>query len=193
MARYQFTAGRQFPARLYAIHQRPLENQRLMMLRLEFELFSEVPGRALESTGKIACRDLVVGTGVDPSADRALKPLVVALGIQRPEHPNSWLNIEPHTRWVVIEFGPVADAVDQRNPFRTIRPFDSREYQVKEYAYDLHKEWVKPQEAAAKLKCSASTVRRMVAKHEPEHGSNLVRLTKGGHRLINIKLLRNLV
>lgn len=202
MARHRFQPGPSFPARFTSGKRRALENNSVLLLRLEFEVFSELLGLAgnssgskqLTSTGKIVCRDLVCGPSVDPTRDSGLMLFTNALRVPHPERPESWQRIQPRSRWVRIEFGGV-DPADMRNHFASIRAFDPASYEVVEYNYDLDKQWVAPQEAANRLKMpiSASTIRRRVKEFEAEHGSNLVRSTIGGHRRIYLPLLRNLL
>jgi hypothetical protein len=191
MARYTFTVGKRYPARLHTVWEKPLENERLQLLRLEFEVFLESEPDRLSATGKIACRDLAVGRGIDLTSDPGVMPFVNALGVRNPNRLADWLALnEDKNRWVAIEFGP-SNQLDQRNEFFSIRPFDPAGRQVGEYDFDLHSQWVSPQTAADDLGLSASTVRRLVAQHEPEWGANLVRRTQGAHRRINLYLLRN--
>jgi hypothetical protein len=206
MSRNRFEPGRRYPARLFAVQRKPLENERYVLLRLEFELFSErrderpvgtgkgevAAARELVSTGKIACRDIVLGPGVDPAADAGLAYYVAALGVKQPQQVESWLGLRRGDRWVEIVFGAVESA-DFRNPFASLAPFDPAGCRVTEYDYDLDREWVPPAQAARSLRTSESTIRRLVARHEPEHGAQLVRRTTGNHRRINLPLLRNLI
>lgn len=192
IARYAFTVGKRFPARLHAVWEKPLENAQLKLLRLEFEVFVEVEPRRLSATGKIACRDLVVGGGMDLSSDPGVMPFVAALRIKNPNRRHDWLALIGTNHWVAIEFGAVNE-LDQRNEFHSIYPFDPADRLICEYDFDLHRQWVTPQEAADDLGNSQSTVRRLVAQHEGEWGGQLVRRTLGGHRRINLYLLRNLI
>ena len=67
MARYQFATFKPYPARLCTVAERPLENAKVSLLRLEFEVFEELRERRLRSLGEFACRDVVVGEGINPA------------------------------------------------------------------------------------------------------------------------------
>ncbi len=191
MARYQFTVGKAYPARVHAVWEKPLENAHLKLLRLEFEVFVESGPDRLSATGKIACRDLAIGRGIDLNSDPGVMPFIAALKVRHPDRAADWMALGDANRWVVIEFG-ASNSLDHRNEIRAIRPFDPGNLQIGEYDFDLHCEWVTPQEAADDLSKSASTVRRLVELHEAEWGAQLVRWTEGRHRRINLRLLRNL-
>jgi hypothetical protein len=192
MARYQFTVGKAYPARVHAVWEKPLENAHLKLLRLEFEVFVESGPERLSATGKVACRDLAVGRGVDLTSDPGVMPFVIALRVRNPNRAADWLALNDADHWTVIEFG-ASNSLDHRNEIHSIHPFDPTGRQISEYDLDLHQEWVETQVVADDLDKSTSTIRRLVAQHEPEWGANLVRRTKGAHRRINLRLLRNLL
>lgn len=192
MARYLFTPGKEYAGRVHAIWKKSLVNTRLDLVRLEFEVFQILDDIKLASTGKIACRDIVVGRGVDMGADAGVAPFVLALHISNPCVISNWLDLHRRKKWVKIIFGRM-ERREHRNVFQRIFPLDNfQRYQIIEYDYDLDAEWVKVAEAADDLECSAATVRRRTDRLEPEFGAKLVRRTKGGHRRINLHLLRNL-
>jgi len=192
MARYRFRENHEYAGRVHAVWRKPLENAGLSLIRLEFEIFTFGEGNRLSSTGKIACRDIVVGKGIDLQRDTTAMPYLNALEVRRPESAASWLELNDRDVWVKIVFGPIG-AEDERNAFRSIFPLDVRGYQIIEYDYDLDAGWVEVSVAADDLGCSESTVRRRVARAEAEFGERLVRRTGGNHRRINLRLLRNLL
>ncbi len=164
----------------------------LHLLRLEFEilLILDTPP-AVSSSGKIACRDLVVGPAVDVSRDASLTAYADALGVRNPTSDRQWLNLANKVRWISVEFGPI-DERDQRNSFQAIHPFELAGRSVREYDYSLDQDWVPVNVAADQLERSESTIRRRLAELEPNWGANLVSRTLGNHRRINLPLLRNL-
>jgi len=192
MARYQFTQGKEYAARVHAVWEKPVENTGLSLVRLEFEVFQFLDGGKLSSMGKIACRDVIVGPAIDNGRDAGVGPFFVALGISHPNTPADWLALNNRRPWVTLVFGPVGHK-DERNAFVRIFSLDARKYQVVEHDYALDADWVTVAEAADDLECSPSTLRRRVAEMEPEFGERLVRRTPGGHRRINVRLLRNLM
>ena len=192
MARHRFQLGVKHPARLSAVWLKPLENERTHLLRFEFEIFREMNGGLLKSTGKIACRDIAINSSSNVGADRGVRRYAQALKVGRPERLEDWLGLTDRQPWVHIGFGP-RDSRDQRNSFDEISPFDHTNYRVIDFPYDLSLEWVTAGQAARQLSISPSTVRRIVRRFEPMHGGELVRRTEGGHRRINLALLRNLL
>ncbi|MCU0982299.1 MAG: hypothetical protein MUF25_24345, partial [Pirellulaceae bacterium] len=97
MVRNAFREGRPYAARLLRVCQRPIENDPrcgFCLLRLEFEIFLVLDTEpVLASTGKIACRDLVVGPAVDVSRDASLVAYVDALRVRKPSNIAEWLNL----------------------------------------------------------------------------------------------------
>lgn len=194
MARYKFREGKSYAARLQGAHERPIENSDVSgvrLLRLEFEVFEQIPTKLLlSSTGKIACRDIVVGRAVDPSRDSSVAAYALALRVRKPSSLKEWLNLSGKPAWVNIVFG--AKGADLRNSFEAIFPFDAQDWQVLPYDYNLDKEWVTVLEAADDLGCSESTMRRRADEFEIDWGPELTKRTEGNHRRINLPLLRNL-
>lgn len=194
MARYKFREGKTYAGRLQGVRERPIENSRVSgvhLLRLEFEVFEQIePKLLLSSTGKIACRDIVVGRGVEPTRDSSVMAYVHAVRIRFPAKVKDWLRLNGKTVWVNIVFG--AKGPDLRNSFERISAFDAHGWQVRPYDYNLDKEWFTVSEAADDLGCSQATIRRRVGEAEPIWGAELVRRTEGNHRRINLALLRNL-
>ncbi len=194
MARYKFREGKTYAARLHGAHERPIENSDVSgvrLLRLEFEVFEQIPTKLLlSSTGKIACRDIVVGRAVDPSRDSSVAAYALALRVGKATSLTEWLNLSNKRVWVNIVFG--AKGADLRNTFEAIFPFDAQDWQVLPYDYNLDKEWVTVIEAADDLGCSESTMRRRVDEFEVVWGPDLTKRTEGNHRRINLPLLRNL-
>ena len=192
MARFPFSQDHACPARLFTVRRKPAENSRAKLIRLEFEVFTVQEPRMLISTGKVACRDLILGQGVDLLSDGGTMPYIHALRLRAPNKLDSWLRLEARHPWVSIVFGPIDKANDNRNSFAEIRLFDAAGYQIREYDYDLDKHWVRIGQAARSLRTSQSTVRRRVTVWQTTWGEDLVRRTPGGHRFLNIRLLRNL-
>ncbi len=193
MTRYRFETGKWFPARLHAVLLKPIENRLVSLLRLEFEVFQlfEV-GRRLKSTGKIACRDLAVGSGLEVDRDPGTMPFVSALGISNADDLKSWLGLIKRRPWVNVEFGEV-DPRDSRTEFRGILPFEINGWQLSEYNYDRTDQWVTVGAAATDLGISPATIRRLIEQHADEFGNELVRRTHGNHRRIHLRLLQNLL
>jgi len=194
VARYKFREGKTYAARLQGVHERPIENSDVSgfrLLRLEFEVFEQIETKSLlSSTGKIACRDIVVGPAVDPSRDSSVTAYAIALRVRKSSSVTEWLRIPGQHVWVTIVFG--AKGADLRNSFKAIFPFDARAWQVLPYDYNLDKEWVSVLEAADDLGCSESTIRRRVDEFKLVWGAELARRTEGNHRRVNLPLLRNL-
>lgn len=195
MTRYRFREGIKYAGRLLRVTSRPIENSaasKLALLRLEFEIFTlDTPSSTLKSTGAIACRDLVVGPSVPLTQDSSLIAYANALAIGKPEDSREWLQLKPRSHWLQITFGAV-DPIDLRNAFGSIGKFTIQGWAIDEYQYDLDRDWVRVAQAARALKTSESSVRRRVELLQPNWGAQLVSLTTGKHRRINLRLLRNL-
>ncbi|TWT40221.1 AsnC family protein [Botrimarina hoheduenensis] len=192
MARHAFREGSTSPARLLNVWDKPIENRNVHLLRIEFEIFNEEPNRLLVATGRIACRDVVVGDGYDLSQDRGVCPYVMAFNNFDSSRVSNWLDLANKRPWVEITFGKIHEG-DQRNAFKKIGSFDASAFTIKEYAFKLDKDWQKIGDVAGKLGLSENTVRRRIKKLEPEHGALLVRYTPGGHRVICWPRLHNLL
>jgi hypothetical protein len=192
VARFSLQEGAEHPARLFAIRKKPLENELVSLLRLEFEIFRLLERNKLKSTGMIACRDLAIGNHAELANDPGVRRYADALNVTFPNRLQAWLNLEKLRPWVKIEFGP-RSPVDHRNSFAGVFAFDSARFQVIDYPYDLSLEWITAGQASKALGVSVSTIHRLITKHEPFHGGELVRRTGGEHRRINLPLLRNLV
>lgn len=163
-----------------------------MLLRLEFEIFTlDTLSKTLKSTGAIACRDLVVGQSVPVTKDSSIMAYANALEIEKPADSSHWLQLQPRCHWLLITFGPV-DPSDLRNAFQSVNAWTIQDWSIDEYQYELDRDWVRVAQAARALKISESTVRRRVEELQPEWGAELVSLTTGKHRRINLPLLRNL-
>ncbi|MEM9826239.1 MAG: LysR family transcriptional regulator [Planctomycetota bacterium] len=191
MARYRFRTDLDYPARLYRVTERSIENEtdgRVRLLRLEFEIFVQDQQRdVFRSTGKVASRDLLVGLPADPGVRRYQR----ALGIEA-ENSAAWLAGDLVGRWVSIRFDSV-DESDFRNPFASIKRRATPECDIVEYVGGLLDQWCGVSEAAEDLELSPATLRRRLAILEPTWGERLVRRTTGGHRRICLPLLRNLL
>lgn len=175
-----------------SVRERPLENQRSHLLRLEFEIFKPDGARRLKSTGAIACRDIALGSLAETEVDPGVQRYATAMCVQRWMRLDSWLELHIRRPWVEITFGPT-DKRDHRNPFVSIVPFDGSAFDAIEFPYELQAEWVKVGQAAVQLKRSESTIRRLVDERELEYGGELVRRSSGNQRWINLDLLRNLI
>lgn len=194
MTRHQFDTNVVFAGRLHNVIGRPLENDpSISLLRLEFEVFHRIDGKLLRSNNRFACRELVIGRALPANCDSSVSTYVAALSVDRRkvDSPEGWLALTRSKPWIEIRFGPTSN-VDYRQPFDRIIRFDPVGWQVEEYEYDRDKEWVSIRQASAVLRCSDSTIRRKVDALKGEFGERLVRLTKGGHRRINIALLKHL-
>lgn len=195
MARYKFTEGKTYAGRLQGVRERPIENSRssgFRLLRLEFEIFEILEHqRTFSSTGKIACRDLVVGPGVDATRDASLAAYASALRLGDASRVSRWLDLPGSPIWVTITFGKVGP-FDLRNSFEAIFPLNVADWSVREYDYSLDKEWLTVSEAADDLGCSPSKIRRALNEWELEWGSQLVWRSTGRHRRIKLSMLRNL-
>ena len=198
MSRYVFPPGSVRPARLHAVRQRPLENLTVFLLRLEFEVFEEVPVRILRSTGKIACRDLVVGRGLDLTTDLRIRSWASALALpdQLANNLKFWLSLGRKNQhlcpWIKITFGRT-DSLDYRTTFQHVESFDPAGYSLRNYDYDLDEQWVSVGVVAQRLDMSEASVRRRVSQHLAEFGEQLERRTAGNHRRVNWLLFSNLV
>ena len=192
MSRYKFQTNREYAAFLHPVQLRRVENSNpgYQLLRLEFEIYELLPDE-LRSTGKIACRDIIVGPAVNPELDSSLMVYVNALRIERPRNLESWTN-NGREIWVTLRFGDI-DANDQRNSFLQILPLDISGRRITAFSYDLARGWVTVSEAAARLRLSAATIRRRLETLEPDWGVRLETRTAGNHRRINLPLLRNLL
>jgi len=187
-----FTTGQLYAGRLCSVERRPIENcsRSLALLRLEFAIYLfDESERRLGWLGKTACRDLVIVAGA--ALDPGVAGIVRALQVHRPENVESWLNLADKGPWVKIVFGELA-AEDDRNPFRSIVPFDASGYTVPKRVQARTDRFVKPSVAADELGKSKSTVLRRVDALQAEWSSSLVRRTRGGHRQVNLSLLRHL-
>ncbi|TWT51045.1 hypothetical protein Pla22_38210 [Rubripirellula amarantea] len=192
MTRYQFRTDLPYPSRLLNVTRRPIENgsdSSLQLLRFEFEIFViEESGDRFRSTGKIASRDLIVGSKLDSGVQRYAN----ALDLQKPANLSSWVNERLIGRWVQISFAET-DPTDFRNPFASIESLETIASEIVEYEYELLVDWYSVSEVADDLGLSSATVRRKLAALEPKWGKQLVRRTNGGHRRICLPLLRNLL
>jgi len=192
MPRHRFEEGQTRIARLLTVVERPIENddRGLAVLRLEFEIFSCDPNRhRLESAGQIASRDLVIGLR---AVSGGVMKYAQALGVADPASLAAWQRCTRTGAWVSITFGP-ADPRDGRNGFKTIQSFSPEGYDIREFDFDLAKNCATSGEAAKAMGVSEATVRRHTKKYLAEHGSALERRTEGGHRRINLLLLRHLI
>jgi hypothetical protein len=195
MPRYAYKQGQRYAARLLAIADRPIINQQpgLSLLRLEFEMFSWDPAKAdLRSLGQIACRDLVIRPGA--ADDQRVVDYARALMGDRPQIASidAWKQCARQGAWVTVVMGPLDDR-DARNEFEKITPFSANDCRVIEFDYNLAGHWVAPGDAAKAMRVSEATVRRYTRKHLAEYGNALERRTPGGHRRINLILLRHLI
>ena len=192
MAREHFYTDKTYAGRLYSIHRRPIENQdlKVCLVRLEFEVFLIDPDKKeLRSLGKIASRDIIVTAGV--AQDPGVSPYVRGLSVPNPNTPEGWENCIRQRPWIGIEFAS-PNSQDERNPFKSVSPFDATDHNVVEYDYRVGEKWVTLGVAAQELDCSVSKMRRVVDDLEREWSHRLVRRTQGNQRRVNLRLLKDL-
>lgn len=192
MAREQFSTEREYAGRLLSVQRRPIENlnHKICLLRLEFEVFLiDQAKRKVRSLGKIACRDVVVTPGV--GKDEGVAAYVQGLRVTQPDTPEGWEKCVSQRTWIKIVFDSPSSA-DERNPFKSVFPFNVADYAVKEYDYLIGANWVTPSVAAEEFGCSVSKLRRHVDRLENEWSDRLVRRTKGKQRRVNLRLLKNI-
>jgi hypothetical protein len=191
--RFKFDPNATYAGRLLRVSRRPIENrdERVILLRLEFLIF-RINETWLQTKGQIACRDVVLAPDLqeDSGIHRLADPLKVtpALSVR------AWLNAPGRRPWMTIRFGDPS-ATDQRQPFVEIRGFDpaAAGLEIRELPHETDVRWATVQAAATELDISPNTARRLIDSHEAEFGESLVRRTAGGHRRINLLLLRVLV
>ena len=193
MPRHAYETGRPYAGRLLRAAERPIENEcrTVALVRLEFEMFSRHERQCeLRSLGRIASRDLVLCP--DAAGDGGVFVFAQALSVSDARRPAAWSKRAMQGAWIEIVFGPL-DERDGRNRFAEIRIFSPDGYRVIEYQHDLSPHWVTPDAAAAGLKLSPATIRRRTKQHLAEWGELLERRTRGGHRRINLLLLRHIL
>lgn len=187
--REQFLYAQSFPARLHSVAERPIENLQVKLLRLEFEVFHQA-NNELRSQGQIVCRDVVIGESTRFKRDAGVVRYFESLHGAGPiDDVATWRSLLTPPRWVRIEFG-AREPETNRNDFKDITSYDIGTLKVIESKYDVRAERVTVGEAARKLKVSESTIRRRLQELEPEFGELLSYATAGGHRRINLALLR---
>jgi hypothetical protein len=173
MARFRFEDGSKYPARLYSVCRRPVENRDVGVIRLEFELFRwNDAGDAVKSTGKIACREIVASIFSRGMKDDGAKPYMEALAVKT-NAITEWMKLDDQVRWVALEFGKRRDS-DGRNSFRSITGLKTLPTRVSEYRRNDGKEWGTVQDAADLVGCSKSTViRKLKTRLALSYGANL--------------------
>jgi hypothetical protein len=188
--RFKFDPNCTYAGRLHRVSKRPTENQfaDAVLLRLEFLIF-RICERRLSTRGQIACRDIMLwpGMGKDPGVLR----MANALRIEDAYSTKAWLSAAALPCWIKIHFGDPSP-IDQRQPFVEIQGFtpEADGFQLEKAPHQTDVRWATVQAAASELDTSPSTVRRLIDCHEEEFGESLVRRTTGGHRRINLLLLR---
>lgn len=194
MPRYAYEVGRPYAGRLLAADARPIENdksRKLAVVRQEFEIFARFDrDRELRSLGRIASRDLIVHP--DAASDNGVAFFAQRLGVRDPRKPEAWSERAAEGAWVEIVFGEF-DERDGRNRFADVRVFSLDGCRVVEYRYDLSGDWLRPEDAGKAVGKSASTIRRFTKKHLADWGETLERRTSGGHRYINLLVLRHIL
>jgi hypothetical protein len=165
----------------------PQPRRRPVLIRQAEAVFGR--RREFRSLGRIASRDLVLSASA--ANDGGVRYLAQALDVRDAANPAAWL-ARAQKAWVEIVFGE-PDERDGRNRFADVRSFLPDGYAVIEYQYELSDQWVTPEAAARALKLSPATIRRRTKEHLAELGELLERRTPGGHRRINVLLLRHLV
>jgi transposase-like protein len=195
MPRHAFRQDLPHAGRLLNVVRRPVENEKsaFVVLRLEFEIFHcDQVQRELRSDGQIASRDLMIGSGA--ADDGGVLRFARALGITEADSSAAWIACLRAETWVGIVFGS-ADEADSRHKFQKVRAFSPNErgYRIREFKFEMSKNWVTSGQAAKALDVSEATVRRHTRRHVAEYGPALERRTTGGARRINLNLLRHII
>src|SRR5579864_5042619 len=157
--RNTFKEKTEYVGRLKSVTERPIENRNreIRLLRLEFEIYDLFQDRRLaQSTGKIACRDLVIFP--DAQNDDGVGPYASALGIRHAERADEWTEAEASAPWVKVVFGPM-DEADNRNPFESIFQFDPKGHKIVHWDHVVGANWVSVGTAADALDVSENSVR----------------------------------
>jgi hypothetical protein len=189
--RFKFDPNSTYAGRLDRISKRPIENQQAdaMLLRLEFLIFRVNDGR-LSTRGQIACRDIMLWHGMEK--DPGVTRMADALGIVDAYSASTWLAAGDRRFWIMIRFGNPSE-IDQRQPFEEVRGFnpEAEGLQLEYASHQTDVRWATVHAAASQLDVSESTVRRLIDCNKEQFGESLVRYTAGGHRRINLALLRH--
>lgn len=80
-----------------------------------------------------------------------------ALRLGNPADPAEWLRLNGQQPWLEVVFGAVGES-DLRNAFQSVFPLDPSGWFVREYQYDLDKDWGNVAQAARNLKTSESSI-----------------------------------
>ena len=197
MTRHNFPTNFNHAARLHKVVERPIENSvnsGILLLRLDFEIFHLSAGDVLRSENRFACRDLVIGRSLRANEDSGVSIYAKALGVRADcvDNPKNWLALAATRQWIEIRFGK-ASHVDERQPFSQVTSFNPTGCTIAEFDSGSNLDWVTSSGASKITGLSESTIRRRVGFFVKEHGDRLLRLTKGGHRKINLALLRHLL
>lgn len=197
MARFQFQTDIHYAGQLRAVEERPIENHptrgSLHLLRLEFEMFLIKEERNwLQALGKLASRDIIIGDGLDATADSGLARYCEVLRLTSSPRLEDWKALAETDTWVKVQFGSLDMEDTGRNPFRSIERFDPQGYVRKPVKFDVAKKWVKVSHAAEYLGTSEQTIRRRADKWQENGFPDVQRRTVGGHREINMPLLWDL-
>lgn len=188
--RFKFDPNCTYAGRLDRVSKRPIENQfaDTVLLRLEFLIFRSYE-RSLSTRGQIACRDIMLWPGM--AKDPGVLRMANALRIEDAYSAEAWLAAPDRRSWITLRFGDPSP-LDQRQPFVQIQGFSpvAEGFQLEKAPHQTDVRWATVQAVASELETSPSTVRRLIDYHEEEFGESLVRRTTGGHRRINLVLLR---
>lgn len=199
MSRYKFQLGKTYAGRLIRVTKRPLENDedaQIWLLRLEFEIFQiDQSAQVLHALDWVASRDVVIGPGLRKANTTRVKEYARILKIKDVRDVAAWVQaglggVRSRT-WSAIVFGPMDDT-DFRNPFLSIQPFDVRGYQIRSRGNARPTDWASVSTVARELRTSHSTLRRRLLVLAELAPGKLVKSTRGGHRRINLPLLRNM-
>ena len=196
MARNQFSENTWYAANLREVSKRPIancpSNGNLHLIRLEFEIYEIYENRGmLISRGELASQDVIIGDFIDPAKDAGILQFSSVLGLRKPQDLNSWLSLCRNKIWLKLKFAEVDSESIGRNPFACFGRFAPGKYEIKKFAFDLTKKWVRVKHAAEIMNKSESTIRRRCNAWEAK-GYPVTRRTKGNHREINMPLLHNL-
>ena len=197
MTRNNFRQNIPYAAQLLRVTKRPLENgdeAKIYLLRLEFEIFQIAKDtRLLHAMDCVASRDIVVGSGLPPVRAGRVLEYARLLKIKNIHDVAEWTELGrvSSRAWVAVTFGPT-DETDFRNSFHSVQSFDSRNYEIRTRSTTRPTDWTTVSTAARELQTSCSTLRRRLPALEKTAPMKLVRKTNGGHRRINLPLLRNM-
>lgn len=194
--RNQFDSQRWYVGNLVKVEKRPIENRptagNYMVIRLDFEIYIVYEhDKRIHSRGELACRDIIIGADIDPRKDSGLSVYAGALEVEDVSSFSSWEDRVGKV-WIRLKFGGQREPETGRNPFELLERFDVAPYLIKRCRVPLAKPWVGIRTAAQFMGVSESTIRRKVDDADKSGIQGLIERTPGGHRKINLVLLRNI-